>query len=141
MQGVSIRSYSAGSLHVITTADSLEVFQAEGTPGDLVARDAGVLLVRDGTRLLAPRVTGNFLSGQLEGTGGVTMSGPGGVKGRSDHVAFDRTQGAGGMASTDASVWLTQPGLKLEADGFVMDLGDEHATFERARTEFAPRGR
>lgn len=136
MQGVSVRSYSGGSLRVLTTADSLEVFRETGTPGDLVARDAGVLIVRDGTKLLAPRVTGNFLSGQLEGSGGVTMTGPGGVVGRSEHVAFDRAQGAAGVASTDAGVWLSQPGLTLEAQSFVMDMADEHATFEQAKTAF-----
>jgi hypothetical protein len=137
MQGVSVRSYSGGALRVLTTADSLEVFREVGTPGDLVARDAGVLIVRDGTKLKAPRVTGNFLSGQLEGSGGVTMTGPGGVLGRSEHVAFDRAQGAAGVASTDAGVWLSQPGLTLEAQRFVMDMADEHATFEQAKTVFA----
>ena len=136
LKQVSVRSYSGGSLRVVTTADTLDVFREAGTPGDLVAHDAGVLLVRDGTRLTAPLVTGNFLSGQLEGTGGVVMFGKGGLRAKSPHVAFDRAQGAGGMASSDAGVWLAQPGLTLTADGFVMDLADEHATFERAKTEF-----
>lgn len=136
---VSVRSYSGGTLRVVTTADRLDVFREAGNPGDLVAHDAGVLLVRDGTRLTAPLVTGNFLTGQLVGQGGVTMVGQGGLQAKSPSVAFDRTQGAGGMASSDAGLWMSQPGLTLTADGFVMDLADEHATFVRAKTDFSAR--
>lgn len=136
LQQVSVRSYSGGQLRVITTADVLDVYREAGTPGDLVARDAGVLLVRDGTRLQAPRVTGNFVAGRLEAEGGVRLQGRGGVEGRSPRVAFDRAQGTGGVASSDAGVWLAQPGFTLEATGFVMELAEEHATFEQASTHF-----
>jgi hypothetical protein len=53
-------------------------------------------------------------------------------------VSFDRAQGAGGIASSDAGVQLTRPGLKLEASSFTFDVADEHASFEQAKTEFKP---
>ena len=46
-------------------------------------------------------------------------------------MAFDRNAG---LASSDAGVVLTQPGLLLEASGFSFDVAEQHATFEQART-------
>lgn len=138
LTGVTIRSYTRGELQVVTTAQKLDAFREVGTPGDLVALDAGVLLVRDGTRLTAPVVRGNFLNGQLEGSGGVTMVGPKGLQGATERVAFDRTQGTAGVASSDAGVSLTQPGSELRATGFSVDLADEHVTFDQPTTRFQP---
>lgn len=139
LEGVSIRSWSQDRLRVITTATRLDVTRELGTPGDVTAFDAGVLLVSDGTQLLAPVVTGNFFAGQFVGKGGVTMAGPGGLRASSPTVAFDRAQGNGGLATSDAGVELVQPGLRLEATGFSYDLGDQHARFEQPRTRFSPR--
>lgn len=138
LQGVTVRSYSGGSLRVVTTADRLDAFRDVGTPGDLRALDAGVTIVRDGTLLRAPTVTGNFLSGQLEGSGGVTMFGKNGSRGVTERVFFDRNQGAAGMASSDAGLVFDQPGTKLTASSFVVDLADEHVTFSDATTELTP---
>jgi hypothetical protein len=138
LTGVTIRSYTRGELQVVTTAQKLDAFREVGTPGDLLALDAGILLVRDGTRLTAPMVRGNFLSGQLEGSGGVAMVGPKGMRGATERVAFDRTQGTAGVASSDAGVSLTQPGSELRASGFTADLADEHVTFDDATTRFQP---
>jgi hypothetical protein len=139
LEQVTLRSYSGGALRVITTADRLDAYREVGTPGDLRALDAGVTIVRDGTLLRAPVVTGNFLSGQLAGTGGVTMVGKGDVHAKSDSVFFDRNQGAGGVASSDAGLVFDQPGAKLTASGFVADLADEHVSFTDAKTELSPR--
>lgn len=138
LENVTIRSYDRGQLQVVTTAQRLDAFREVGTPGDLVALDAGVLLVRDGTQLSAPVVRGNFLAGQLEGQGGVTLRGPKGLSGHTDHVTFDRQQGTAGLAFSDAGVVLTQPGSRLTATGFTADLADEHITFENAQTRFSP---
>jgi len=134
-----MRSWSGSKARVVTTADTLEAWREVGTPGALTARDAGVLLVRDGTRLRADLVTGNFLSGQLEGRGDVQLLGPNGMKATTTVVALDRTAGAGGVASSDAGLQLTQPGFELQASSFSIDLADEHATFEQATTRISPR--
>lgn len=135
LSGVTVRSYAAGALRVVTTADSLDAFREVGTPGDLRARDAGVTIVRDGTLLRAPLVSGNFLSGQLEGTGGVTMVGPSGVRAQTERVFFDRAQGTAGVASSDAGLRYEQQGTHLTASSFVLDLADEHVVFTDAQTE------
>lgn len=139
LEGVAIRSWSSDQLRVVTTATRLDVTRELGTPGDVTAWDAGVLLVSDGSRLHAPLVTGNLFAGQFVGQGGVTLTGPGGLVATTPTVAFDRAQGNGGLATSDAGVVLTQPGLRLEATAFSYDLGDEHATFEQPKTRFAPR--
>lgn len=138
MEQVAIRSWSANQLRVVTTATRLDVFREVGTPGDVVAYDAGVLLVADGTRLQAPRVTGNLFSGQFEGKGGVLLDGPNALHAETEQVAFDRALGVGGQASSDAGLVLTRPGLRLDATGFSFDVAEEHATFERAKTDFRP---
>lgn len=135
---VAIRSWSADQLRVVTTATRLDVFREVGTPGDVVVYDAGVLLIADGTQLNAPLVTGNLFSGQFEGKGGVKLAGPNELRASTPTVAFDRALGAGGMASSDAGIILTRPGLRLEAVTFSFDVADEHATFEQARTDFTP---
>lgn len=139
LRRVSVRSYSGGELRVVTTADVLDVFREAGTPGDLVAHDAGVLVVRDGTRITAPLVTGNFVAGRLEAEGGVRLTGRDGVVARSPRVTFDRSEGAGGVASSDAGVWVERPGASLEARAFVMDLAAERAAFEDVSSDFSPR--
>lgn len=138
LQGVTVRSYSGGALRVVTTADRLDAFRDVGTPGDLRALDAGVTIVRDGTLLRAPLVTGNFLNGQLEGSGGVTMFGTNGSRGATDRVFFDRNQGAAGVASSDAGLVFDQPGTKLTASSFTVDLADEHVSMTDATTELTP---
>ncbi|MDP1823980.1 MAG: hypothetical protein Q8L48_12085 [Archangium sp.] len=135
---VAIRSWSDNRLRVLTTATRLDVFREIGTPGDVIAWDAGVLLLTDGTQLTAPLVTGNLFAGQFTGKGGVTLSGPNSLRAATETVAFDRAQGAGGVAASDAGLVLTQPGLRLEATGFSFDVAEERATFEQARTRFAP---
>lgn len=139
LEGVAVRSWSGDQLRVVTTATRLDVTRELGTPGDITAWDAGVLLVSDGTRLHAPLVTGNLFAGQFVGQGGVTMTGRGGLEAATPTVAFDRALGTGGLASSDAGVVLSQPGLRLEAAAFSYDLGDEHATFEQAKTRFEPK--
>jgi hypothetical protein len=138
LERVAIRSWSGDQLRVITTATRLDVFREVGTPGDVVAYDAGVLLVADGTKLSAPLVTGNLFSGQFVGSGGVRMAGPKGLSAATPSVAFDRALGTAGQASSDAGLVLTQPGFHLESTGFTFDVADEHATFEQARTDFSP---
>lgn len=138
LEQVAIRSWSADQLKVVTTADKLDVFREVGTPGDVIAYDAGVLLVAEGTQLHAPRVTGNLFAGQFEGKGGVTIEGQNGMRAATATVAFDRALGGAGQASSDAGLVLTQPGLKLEATGFSFDVAEEHATFEQAKTVFKP---
>jgi hypothetical protein len=130
LSSVLVRSYSNGQLKAVTRADRLEVFRESGTPGELVAHDAGVDLASDGTHLTAPLVRGNFMQGQLLGEGGVAMRTPQGLEGRTPRVWFDRNAGEGGQASSDAGVWLSQPQFELTADGFVMDLSSQHATFD-----------
>ncbi len=138
LERAAIRSWSADTLRVVTTADRLDMFREVGNPGDVVVYDAGVLLVADGTRLSAPLVTGNLFSGQFEGKGGVTLAGPNNLRAATPTVAFDRTLGTTGQASSDAGVVLTRPGVHLEAAGFTLDVADEHATFEQAKSEFTP---
>lgn len=138
LEKVTIRSSSADQLRVVTTADRLDVFREVGTPGDVVAYDAGVLLLADRTRLSAPLVTGNLFAGQFVGKGGVRLAGPHSLSAQTPSVAFDRALGAGGLASSDAGVLLTQPGFRLEATGFTFDVAEEHATFEQAKTRFSP---
>ena len=134
LERVAIRSWSADKLRVVMTATRLDLFREVGTPGEVVATDAGLLNVADGSRLTAPLVTGNIFSGQFEGKGGVRMAGPGSLAAGTPTVAFDR---AAGLASSDAGVVLTRPGLRLEAQSFSYDVGEEHATFEGAKTDFA----
>ncbi len=133
LEGVAIRSWSSDKLRVVMTATRLDLFREVGTPGEVVATDAGVLIVADGSRLSAPMVTGNIFSGQFEGKGGVRMVGPDSLAAATPTVAFDR---ALGLAASDAGVVLTRPGLRLEAESFSYEVGDEHATFVRARTDF-----
>ena len=135
LERVAIRSWSGDTLRVITTATRLDVFREVGTPGDVKAYDAGVLLVADGTWLNAPEVTGNLFSGQFEGRGGVRLVGPNSLLADSPTVAFDRTAG---LVSSDAGVVLTRPGMRLEAAAFSFEVAEEHATFEQARTNFTP---
>ena len=132
LEQVAIRSWSDDRLQAVTTARRLDFFREVGTPGDVIAWDAGVLLVTDGTEVRAPLVTGNLFSGQFEGKGGVQLFGPGGLRGQTPVLAFDRNAG---LASSDAGVTLTQPGLELEANTFSFDLAEQHATFEQARTK------
>jgi hypothetical protein len=138
LEQVAIRSWSNDTLRVVTTASRLDVFREIGNPGDVVVHDAGVLIVRDGSQLTAPLVTGNLFSGQFEGKGGVTLSGPNQLRAVSPVVSFDRAQGTAGLASSDAGVELTRPGLRLEAASFTFDVADEHASFEQVKTEFKP---
>jgi hypothetical protein len=139
LEQVQIRAWSDDRLTTVTTASRLDVYRELGTPGDVVASDAGVTLVSNGTKLRAPRVTGNLFAGQFVGQGGVTMETPTGVRAATPTVAFDRAAGNGGLAWSDAGVVLVQPGLRLEAEAFTYDVGDEHATFEKAKTVFTPR--
>lgn len=139
LERVAIRSWSGDRLRVVTTASRLDFFREAGTPGDVVAFDAGVRLVSDGTQLSAPLVTGNLFAGQFVAKGGVRMVGPGELRAATPTVAFDRSLGAAGQASSDAGVILTQPGLRLEAAGFTVDVASEQATFDQARTDFAAR--
>ena len=132
LEQVAIRSWSANELQVVTTAQRLDFFREVGTPGEVIAWDAGVLLVGDGTQVSAPMMTGNLFSGQFEGKGGVLMTGPGELRARTPTVAFDRNAG---LASGDGGVVLTQPGLLLEASTFSFDLAEQHATFENAKTK------
>ena len=138
LERVAIRSWSGDQLRVLTTATRLDVFREIGTPGDVVAYDAGVLLIADGTQLRAPLVTGNLFAGQFVGEGGVHLAGPNALTADTSRVAFDRALGAGGEASSDAGLVLTRPGFHLEATGFTFDVADEHATFEQAKTDFSP---
>jgi hypothetical protein len=138
LEQVAIRSWSNDTLRVVTTASRLDVFREVGNPGDVVVHDAGVLIVRDGSQLSAPLVTGNLFSGQFEGKGGVKLAGPNELRASSPSVAFDRSQGTAGLASSDAGVQLTRPGLELEATSFTFDVADEHASFEQAKTKFKP---
>lgn len=138
LEQVAIRSWSSDTLQVVTTATRLDVTRELGTPGDVKAWDAGVTLVADGTRINAPVVTGNLFAGQFEGQGGVTLEGPGGMRAQTPVVAFDRAQGGGGVAASDAGVVMAQPGMRLEATGFVYDLAAQHATFEQPKTRFTP---
>ena len=138
LERVAIRSWSGDTLRVVTTANRLDVFREVGTPGDVVVYDAGVLLIADGTRLSAPLVKGNLFAGQFEGTGGVKLAGPNELRAATPTVAFDRTLGTAGQASSDAGIVLTRPGLQLQATGFTFDVADEHATFEQAKTQFTP---
>lgn len=138
LQHVAIRSWSGDRLQVVTTATRLDVTRELGTPGDVKAWDAGVTLVGDGTHISAPLVTGNLFAGQFEGTGGVTLESGGGMRAQTPVVAFDRAQGGGGVAASDAGVVMVQPGLRLEATGFVYDLAAQHATFEQPKTWLTP---
>lgn len=137
LQGVAIRSWAGAELRVITTATRLDLYRERGPPGEVVASDAGVRFVSNGSLLRAPLVTGNLFAGQFVGQGGVTLDGPGGLRAQTERVAFDRALGAGGEASSDAGVRLTQPGLELQAAGFTFDVNDEHATFFDVRSTFS----
>ena len=138
LERVAIRSWSGDQLRVLTTATRLDVFREIGTPGDVVAYDAGVLLIADGTQLSAPLVTGNLFAGQFVGQGGVHLAGPQALSADTSTVAFDRALGAGGQATSDAGLVLSRPGFHLESTGFSFDVADEHATFDDAKTRFAP---
>ncbi len=138
LEQVAIRSWSGDTLRVVTTANRLDVFREVGTPGDVMVHDAGVFMVADGSKLSAPIVTGNLFSGQFEGKGGVTLAGPNELRAATPTVAFDRSQGTAGVASSDAGVVLTRPGLRLTATGFSFDVAQEHASFDQARTDFSP---
>lgn len=102
----------------------------------LTAFDAGITVLRDGTHVTAPRVTGNFLAGDVEGQGGVKLTAPNDVKGESPRVAYSRSLG---IASSDSGVIVTQPGMTLEAKGFTANVPEQSAEFEQADTRFAPK--
>lgn len=136
LERVTVRSWEGTGLRVITTADSLSMSREGGAAGALVARDAGVTVLRDGTRVTAPLVTGNFLSGELEGEGGVRLTGPNELRAESPRVAYSRARG---LASSDAGVVVTQPGVELKAAGFTADVPEQSAEFEQADTRFTPR--
>ena len=134
-----LRSWSDGQLTALTTAERIEVSRESGVPGSVAALDAGVLFVKQGAQVRAPEIRGNFLSGQLEATGGVTMVGRGNSRATSERISFDRSQGANGVASTDAGVHFTRPGLEVDADAFSIDIAEESATFEGIRSTFTRR--
>ena len=123
-------------LRVVTTADSLSMTREGGAAGALVAFDAGVTVVRDGTHVTAPLVRGNFLAGDLEGEGGVSLRGANGLTAASPRVAYSRNLG---LASSDAGVVVQQPGLVINAAGFTANVVDETAEFQQADTRFTPR--
>ena len=143
LERVAIRSWSADKLRVVMTATRLDLFREVGTPGDVVATDAGLLIVADGSRLTAPLVTGNIFSGQFEGKGGVRMAGPGSLAAGTPAVAFDR---AAGLASSDAGVVLTRPQggvVRITGDALRASLSEPRAhppriTIEGANLRFEP---
>lgn len=134
---VRLRSWSDGALTAVTTAERLEVSRQTGERGAVQAFDAGVLFVKQGALVTAPLVQGNFLAGQLEASGGVTMKGREGVHAQAPRVDFERAQGSAGVASGDAGLRFSRPGLDVEADAFSLDVGDEHATFDGIRSTFS----
>lgn len=136
LERVTVRSWAGTELRVVTTADSLELAREGGDPGALTALDAGVTVLRDGTHVTAPVVRGNFLSGELEGEGGVRLRGPNELEAESPRVAYSRSRG---VASSDAGVVVQQPGMTLNAAAFTADVVQQTAVFEQADTKFAPR--
>lgn len=136
LENVTVLSWNGTELRVITTADSLSLSREGGAAGMLTARDAGITVIRDGTHVTAPIVTGNFLAGDVEGQGGVKLTAPNEVKGESPRVAYSRSLG---IASSDAGVIVTQPGMSLEATGFTANVPEQSAEFENADTRFVPK--
>ena len=136
LERVTVRSWDGTELRVVTTADSLSMTREGGAAGALVAFDAGVTVVRDGTHVTAPLVRGNFLAGDLEGEGGVSLRGANGLTAASPRVAYSRNLG---LASSDAGVVVQQPGLVINAAGFTANVVDETAEFQQADTRFTPR--
>lgn len=135
LEQVAARSWSNDKLALISTASRLEVFREVGTPGDFVAYDVALTFPSHGTRLSAPLVTGNLLSGQFTGQGGVRLEGPDSLRGAAPTVSFDRARGSGGEAWSDAGVVLTRPRLRLEATAFAFDVAEERASFHQVKTE------
>lgn len=136
LENVTVRSWNGAELRVITTAESLSLSREGGAAGMLTALDAGITVLRDGTHVTAPLVTGNFLAGDVEGQGGVKLSAPNEVRGQSPRVAYSRSLG---IASSDAGVVVTQPGMTLEATGFTANVPEQSAEFENADTRFVPK--
>jgi hypothetical protein len=137
LKNVSIRTYSEGILKAVTTADGLDVFQQLGQAGDFVAVDAGIRVVRDGTWVTSTRITGNTLSGHLMGHD-VAVFGAKEVRGGSPRVNVERALRPNAHASSDAGVWLSQPGLQLTGEGFEMELESEYARFWGTTSVFQP---
>ncbi len=73
LKHVTINSWSDGGLSVITTADSLELFREGALSGEFIARDAGLMVVRDGLRFTTPEARGNLHSGQMWSDAGVNV--------------------------------------------------------------------
>ncbi|MGV3624103.1 MAG: hypothetical protein ACO1OB_25020 [Archangium sp.] len=133
LRNVTVRAWGGNGLRVVTTADSLWLSREGGAAGTLSARDAGITVIRDGVHVTAPLVTGNFLAGDVEGQGGVTLTAPNELRGESPRVAYSRSLG---LASSDAGVVVTQPGMRLDATGFTANVPEQSAEFDNADTRF-----
>lgn len=134
LRGVTVRDYRGSELRVLATMSQVELYRACGTPGDLRALDASITLPGEGAQLFAPVVTGNAFTAHLEGSGGVRYLGKDGTRASAPAATFDRALGAAGQAFSDAGVRIDNPRVELEAAGFVLDVADERAVFERAVT-------
>jgi len=73
LKHVTINSWSDGGLTVVTTAESLELFREGPLSGEFIARDAGLLVMRDGLRFTTPEARGNLKSGQMWSDAGVNV--------------------------------------------------------------------
>lgn len=96
-------------------------FEAEEVTLRFPARTVGMSEVR------APKVRGNLDARQADGMGGVTMTTPSGLTGRTERAHFD---GVREIASGTDPIALEAPGHALHANRFVFDFPSERFAFD-----------
>lgn len=134
LHGVRLRHYQGSELALVGHAASA-TYEREGggvnAEGALLhfrgRAGAGWTKQGEGFRLTAPRLRVELDSRTARAAGGVVLSAPNGLVGRTSQLLYDaRTQ----TVSGDERVALDGPGYYLDADGFLLLLAEERFEFE-----------
>jgi hypothetical protein len=135
MERVLVRQTRNGALTFVAKTPYLEMSRG----GDrLFAVDAGIALPGGGVDLEAGALFGSLRSGELEGRGGVELRGRDGLNASSPSVSFARSQGGGGLASSDAGLRVLRRGSTLTASAFTLDLAEQRADFSHPVSTMVP---
>jgi hypothetical protein len=127
MEQVTLRTFQGNQLRAVLTAPTLELTRKSG---HFTMWDASVRLEAQGLTIDAPRVDGQLTSGVLHGSGGLVVTGAGGLRGTTPAATFDRALSPEGGASSDAGVRLEVPHFTLEAQSFTVDFAAQTARFD-----------
>lgn len=124
LEQVTLHVFRGSSMVARGTASQL-TFRQVGS--QVTARDARWVVPERQLAVAAPRARGNAQARTLEGEGGVTVRSEQGLSGQTARAYLN---GPARKVSGQDPVTLEGPAYRLEANAFVVDLTDEHFTFE-----------